>query len=529
MNRPTIQKITKNQTFFITALLTVFLFFSLPVFAIDHYTPGTSFTIGEMVFNDDYTPASSTACYMSIWAPDGSAFASNVLMTAASSGWHYYTFPGSATEGVWPAQMSCGTAGVDLVASEKTFEITSALSNAAASATWNYSSRSLSGFGTLVSDVASATWNYTAGVGRTLTSIGTLAAEIWNDSFAPTRQLTGKALSGGENLATETYVDTATSSIITELQKKWDVYLSDFGQTTATNPYRAKLWVLNSNSVLTDANSTPTITIYDPNRTEQVVEASMIKDSTGAYHYNYTVPSDATSGMWETVVSAQVEAGKTIQKNDYWEVEGSPAQVRIVSISDTTIPSISADITITNEGSTDFFDYTYQYCVVSSENNTCGGGDDVFNGTGSKRILVGESWNTTLNATVSTAGSYWFKLVVYWGTETSGSSQSFTATEAPSAYCGDHICNGIESCATCPGDCTNCGGGGGGGGGGAGIVPLNYKRSDLNKDGKVNSVDFSILMYFWKTSPPFANTRADINVDNKVDSVDFSIMLFDWD
>ena len=49
-------------------------------------------------------------------------------------------------------------------------------------------------------------------------------------------------------------------------------------------------------------------------------------------------------------------------------------------------------------------------------------------------------------------------------------------------------------------------------------------RSDLNKDGKVNLTDFSILLYWWNT----ANETADINMDGKVNLTDFSIMLYCW-
>jgi hypothetical protein len=44
----------------------------------------------------------------------------------------------------------------------------------------------------------------------------------------------------------------------------------------------------------------------------------------------------------------------------------------------------------------------------------------------------------------------------------------------------------------------------------------------------LNSLDFSILLYFWKTNPPYKNLYVDINKDNKVTSVDFSIMLSQW-
>ncbi len=53
----------------------------------------------------------------------------------------------------------------------------------------------------------------------------------------------------------------------------------------------------------------------------------------------------------------------------------------------------------------------------------------------------------------------------------------------------------------------------------------NFKnRADLNKDGKVNLVDFSILLFNWKTS----DAVADINQDGNVNLTDFSIMLSNW-
>jgi len=51
--------------------------------------------------------------------------------------------------------------------------------------------------------------------------------------------------------------------------------------------------------------------------------------------------------------------------------------------------------------------------------------------------------------------------------------------------------------------------------------------ADLNFDGKVNIVDFSILLYFWGQTNP-ANICADINFDGIVNIVDFSIMMYYW-
>lgn len=76
----------------------------------------------------------------------------------------------------------------------------------------------------------------------------------------------------------------------------------------------------------------------------------------------------------------------------------------------------------------------------------------------------------------------------------------------------------------------------------AGIIESNFSRSvsfyvgtnlpeegkcgvaDLNCDGSVNLVDFSILLYHWNTT----EKTADINKDGKVGLPDFSIMMFYW-
>jgi len=53
------------------------------------------------------------------------------------------------------------------------------------------------------------------------------------------------------------------------------------------------------------------------------------------------------------------------------------------------------------------------------------------------------------------------------------------------------------------------------------------KGADLNFDGKVNIVDFSILLYFWGQKKP-TNVCADINRDGIVNVTDFSIMMYWW-
>jgi hypothetical protein len=187
--------------------------------------------------------------------------------------------------------------------------------------------------------------------------------------------------------------------------------------------------------------------------------------------------------------------------------------VFIQSFTDLTIPSIFTAVRITNEGST-AYEYQYTWCVTNSALNLCGGGDDIFSSTAAKLIQPLENWDTTLNSTVSSAGSYFFHLNVTFGSDSSQALQSFTATS---------VSNPPSS-----------GGGGGGGGGFVPPAPIPEVSNsacigaDLNHDGKVNSVDFSIMLSFWKTSSPFKNSCVDINLDKQVNSVDFSILLYQW-
>ena len=54
------------------------------------------------------------------------------------------------------------------------------------------------------------------------------------------------------------------------------------------------------------------------------------------------------------------------------------------------------------------------------------------------------------------------------------------------------------------------------------------RNSDLNRDGKVNLTDFSILLFWWNTAGGNSNPPADINGDGKVSLTDFSILIFNW-
>ncbi len=52
--------------------------------------------------------------------------------------------------------------------------------------------------------------------------------------------------------------------------------------------------------------------------------------------------------------------------------------------------------------------------------------------------------------------------------------------------------------------------------------------SDLNRDGTINLIDFSILIFWWQTSGGDSEPKADINGNGNVGLEDFSILLFNW-
>ena len=222
-------------------------------------------------------------------------------------------------------------------------------------------------------------------------------------------------------------VDAVVDLIRASQQLDYTVELSDVGEVLQGNTYRAKLSIWDYENNPANASTTPTIVIYDTTRAT-ATSTSMSLLSTGVYEVTYSVPASSTSGLWETTVSVDLGGASTITLNDYWEVEGSPAQVIINSMSDVTVPSISANVTITNEGNAGY-EYQYEWCVVDSESNACGGEDDIDYASAAKYINVAEDWITQLDLTVPDVGDYWFKVVVYYGTEASGASRTFTAIE----------------------------------------------------------------------------------------------------
>jgi hypothetical protein len=469
---------------------------------------GAGLTSGSLATLSDITSASSSLSGQ-IQTGNTAISAVDAKITSASS---------SLSSQILANGVLINTANTNILSASSSLSGQVATTNAnvlSASSTLGTRIASLSSLISALNNISvSDVWNYGT---RSLTSFGTLASDIQTNINGNTDARIGQATS-----TIVTAITSASSSLSGQIQTissptgTWSVTLSNTESITTGKTYRAKLYTSRAGSP-SNTFATPLVTLYDSSRNVIVSSIPMTNLGTGIYEYTYSVPTNAAQGAWETVIDTETESGLHVQNNDFWQVAGAPAQVIINSISGLTTPNISANVTITNEGLSGY-EYHYEWCVVNDSNNACGDGDDTYHATAAKFINPGEDFNTTLTATVPDAGNYYFKMIVYFGTESSGSSRSFTAV-APT--------NSTPSPSPS-----------GGGGGGSPFVPSSTATSsgallpcngaDLNRDNKINLTDFSIMMAFWKTKAPFKNPCVDINQDTRVDSKDFSLLLAQW-
>ncbi len=84
---------------------------------------------------------------------------------------------------------------------------------------------------------------------------------------------------------------------------------------------RQNVEVTDTDGALVDATSIA-ITIIDPEGTAQVSAAAMTNDSTGKYHYDYLIATDAEKGEWQTEVKA-VKGFTAIEQDEFTVMEAA--------------------------------------------------------------------------------------------------------------------------------------------------------------------------------------------------------------
>lgn len=219
---------------------------------------------------------------------------------------------------------------------------------------------------------------------------------------------------------------TTLNQIRSTQQKFYRAQITDVTELVIEDSYNVRLNLYDYEGNAVSSGST-TIKIYD-STDALVASGTMSADVSLNYSYAYPLPSDSQGGLWRAEVTTDVGDLPSQTLVDYFYVKGSPAQVLVNSMSDTSIPEVVAAVTIENEGNGDY-EYQYEWCVVKAQENQCGGSDDVYYASAAKLIDAGQVFNTNLSATVPEEGEYWFKVLVHYGKETSGASRSFAATK----------------------------------------------------------------------------------------------------
>lgn len=202
------------------------------------------------------------------------------------------------------------------------------------------------------------------------------------------------------------------------------VTINQTSPVQAGDVYSVIIDITNSSSD-TLITSAPEITLYDSLNNLIVSNAVSTSISAKEYQYNFTTLSNYTAGTWQTNISVGIN-GNTEKYAVNWTLLNEQTAVSINNINVASSPTINANVTITNEGNSDY-EYLYSYCIVSDFTQQCGAPGNVAYASGSKLIDVGQSFNPILSLNIAQSGSYWFKVVVSYGALQSGASEIFSA------------------------------------------------------------------------------------------------------
>ncbi|MBN1896418.1 MAG: hypothetical protein JW789_01675 [Candidatus Aenigmarchaeota archaeon] len=166
------------------------------------------------------------------------------------------------------------------------------------------------------------------------------------------------------------------------------------------------------------------VTLYDSLNNQIMTNQSMTRLSTGRYRMTYNTSVSANQGNWRWTVY-MVSDGNVVTKDVYTRLIGGPFDVRDITVTDNTIPTLGIDVTIENTGglSQDAF-IQWNLTRVDTGESLQAGLDTV--------LIPGNSELThTINPTgLSYIGDVRITFIVtYSGTEKAGAYEEFTTAE----------------------------------------------------------------------------------------------------
>lgn len=178
-------------------------------------TTSTTCTIGEFLYNDDYSVLTGQTCTLTAKYPDGTAFLTSAAMTGRADGWYSYDATLGTTEGLYAASICC-TPSSGRMCLDKSFEVKVDSTTLTPADIWGYSNRTLTSYGNLVSDV----WGYSS---RSLTTFGSLISDIWGYSsktLTSFGSLVTDILGNGSTTSTTSSPSPGTLSAVVAEQKQ---------------------------------------------------------------------------------------------------------------------------------------------------------------------------------------------------------------------------------------------------------------------------------------------------------------------
>lgn len=240
-----------------------------------------------------------------------------------------------------------------------------------------------------------------------------------------------------------------------------------------------------SSEDLGDTSINVTGTAYPNRRVNIILDAESVgtvnANSSGEFEFAIeTDPGAATMGFWAT----DANGVRSITFNTTFDVtQGAITNLRGIMLP----PTISADTVEINPGDTvTFRGQTAPNKVVQLYIDDDRVGSGIANGSG--------IWEIAYDTSSLAPDEYLAKVRYVQGSGSLISESSFSTAIT--------LFVGVDGRAVSP--------------------------SDLNRDGEVDLIDFSILIFWWQTAGGNSNPPADINGNGNVGIEDFSILLFNW-
>ncbi|PIP74750.1 MAG: hypothetical protein COW87_02190 [Candidatus Levybacteria bacterium CG22_combo_CG10-13_8_21_14_all_35_11] len=146
--------------------------------------------IGEFLYDDSYVPITNASCSFYSRYPNGDVFVNSQPMSSASAndGWYSYDVAATGSAGMYRSTICC-TSGTDYLCLDKSFEVATASSTLTKSdvsdSVWNTPRASYTASGSFgealqniipsINDIIVATWGYS---NRSLSTFGSLTSDI---------------------------------------------------------------------------------------------------------------------------------------------------------------------------------------------------------------------------------------------------------------------------------------------------------------------------------------------------------------